>query len=49
MELYLVVCCFDNLFSIVIHVAAEDAFEQQAKVLRYSVQYPVSKAERFKI
>ena len=32
MELYLVVCCFDNLFSIIIYVTAEDTFEQQAKV-----------------
>ena len=32
MELYLVVCCFDNLFSLVIWVEAEDTFEQQAKV-----------------
>ena len=28
MELYLDVCCFDNLFSIIIiYVAAEDTFE----------------------
>ena len=26
-ELYLVVCCFDNLFSIIIYVAAEDTFK----------------------
>ena len=32
MELYLVVCCFDNLFSIIIYVAAEDTFEWQAGV-----------------
>ena len=32
MELYLVVCCFDNLFSLGIYVEPEDTFEQQAKV-----------------
>ena len=32
MELYLVVCFFDNLFSIIIYVAAEDTFEYPAKV-----------------
>ena len=32
MELYLVVCCFDNLFSIIIYEAAEDTNELQAEV-----------------
>ena len=27
MELYLDVCCFDNLFSIIMYVAAEDTVE----------------------
>ena len=40
MELYLVVCCFGNLFSVIIYVAAEDTFESQAKVSE-TFQYPV--------
>ena len=41
MELYLVVCCFDNLFSIITYVAAEDTLNSRPRFLRHSVQYPV--------